>query len=304
MKMLLILGLCLAISAPVSAQSPESEPTFLAAIARDSKAEIPRYDYAFFLYTKKRFVDCRQQLGFLFALNPQHAGGRRLHKHLSEIEGLADMTYQDQQMRLFVLAKVQAEKQAGAPPLQPVAGQVDPTRMAQVKADLDKRFIFSERIKLEPALETGENAFQDQLALAREKNENDKAEKVARDWMSRYQKSPAAKADFITFLIMRDRVAQAEALLQVAMETSPEYMKLLMLIDTMKDLKQAKSSEQTSAVKRKLSDEMQVYNFFFKGRSEVARVPAAPAVTPPPVAAPVLQVAPMVNTPPPVGRAN
>lgn len=264
-------------------RAEQDDAYFLTLISRDQKAEKSRSDYAFYLYTKKRFGDARQQLGFLFALNAKHAEGKRLLKSIDEVEGLQDSVYQDQQMRVYMLARMQAEKDEIAeksPPLQSATGDLSPEKLELIKKDLDKRYGLSVKAKTEIRPQAGEVVYIENLSKMVKVGDHAGAEKTAREWMSKFEKSPIAKADFALFLLTRDRLPQAEALLQDAMTTNPDYMKLRVISDGIKDLKLVKSSEQTNAIRARIYEEIQVYQ---QALNQDSRIPSANVATPEPV---------------------
>jgi len=238
------------------------DAAYTAAISKDPNAETPRYDYAYYLYSLKRFKEARTQLKQLFELNIKHKEGRKLLSHIDEIDGL-DVAYQDQQMRLFMLEKMKRDEKKKA------AGDshdLTPQRIAEIHKDLDKRYQISQRIGSESHLESGESVFQENFANSKQKGEFDKAERIAKSWIAQFDKSAVAKADFCAFLILRDRIPQAEILIKSGLKTNPDSVKLRIVSDGLNEIKTVKSSEKTQELKEKLSNELAVYQLTMDGQ--------------------------------------
>ncbi len=272
----------LCVSLNVHAQTVEAaqqDLVFLAAINKDLKAEKPRYDYAYYLYTKKRFQDSREQLRFLFGVNSSHPGGRKLNKNIDEIDGLADTEYQDQQMRIFMLEKMKMDKDEEVAAANR-GGGLSPDRISKIQNELDKRYGFSDRMRLEVKTVEGESKFQAALITAMRANQFSEAEKAARSWVNQFERSPIAKADFGAFLILRDRFTQAEVLLSEAMKKAPDCLKLKIVSDLLKDIKSVKSSERTADLKSRLNDELAVYQLAANGQLEEAKRASSSAQVP------------------------
>lgn len=277
---------CVALVGHAQGQEVSDDANFKLKISKDLKAERPRFDFAYFLYTKKRFKDAREQLGFLFGLNSAHVLGRKLLKSLDEVEGLADLQYQDQQMRMFIVEKLKADKEEELAAGDKSGGSLTPERIAKIQGNLDKRYEFSFRIKLDPKAADGELKFQDALGAATKSGNWTEAEKTARTWVGTFEKSPIAKADFGAFLIMRDRFVQAEVLLNEAFKTNPECLKLKIVADILKEIKGVKSSEKTTDLKGRLTDELAVYQLAVTGKIEEAKRAPSGTTVPVPATAP------------------
>jgi hypothetical protein len=252
-------------------QDAVHEVELKANIAKDPKAERPLFDYAYFLYTKKRFKDSREQVLFLFGLNKAHVGGRKLIKSLDEVEGLADLEYQEQQMRMYIVEKMKLDREEEVKSVESTGGELTPEKIAKIQVDLDKRYEFTYRMKMETKIAPAELRFQDALNAASKAGQYIEAEKTGRTWVATFEKSAIAQADFGTFLIMRGRYPQAEVVLTEALKSNPDSLKLRIVNDLLKDIKSVKSSEKIADLKGRLTNELSVYQLTVNGKIEEAK---------------------------------
>lgn len=251
----LVLAFIILISTKVFA-APEDQ-VYLDAIAKNPRSENVYYDFAYYLYSKKRFSESRAQLTVLFGLNSSHVNGRKLNRHITEIEGLNDTAYMDRQMQLFMTDKAKEDEAKQEPASKGPA--VDDAEHSRILVDLEKKYGLQLAIKNEYKTGQEEEAFRSQAREFIDKQEFSDAEKTYKNWMKKYPDSGLAQTDFLYFLIVRDRLQQAEILHGQSKGLTGVGLRSRLIGDCIKEMKAAKSTEQKENAKIKFKKYISVY---------------------------------------------
>lgn len=229
-------------SAVFAAQPPElvqkNEKLLRDQIARDTKSEQSRYEYAHFLYSEKRFQEADEQLDQLFLLNPAHEGGKRLQASIEQIQKLADPNQIEEAMTSFVFSDLDHSFQDMEAVLN--APREKPLREQAANKPVSYQTTLEEIQYISLIEKTVAQADQETVL-----KEFDEARR-------KFPDSPDVEVRHLSYLIDKGMVGKAEELLPSSRGKYPDSLEIQAIERCVSELKAAKSTEQTAKAKETL----------------------------------------------------
>jgi hypothetical protein len=250
---------------------------FLQSISSQPNSESARFDFAFFLYKGKRFAEARAQLMVLFGLNGSHIQGRKLHRHMNEIEGLNDTSYMDRQMQAYISEKERED--ANRTTAQKSGSALSSSELDLITKDLERNYGLATSLKNEYKPLKDEESFRADAKLFGESGAFDRAERKHKEWIQKFPDSPLAQIEFLKFLVNRDRIEQAKIIFDSRKMQFGHFARYRFVGNCIQETKNAKSAEQKTASKTKMQRYMLVYESLLE--KQMVAQPAAGAPSQP-----------------------
>ncbi|MGE3973610.1 MAG: hypothetical protein AB7F59_03695 [Bdellovibrionales bacterium] len=271
----------------------QNDAPYLMNIESSPRSEKARYDFSYFLYAQKRFTEARTQLNILFGLNSNHMQARKLFRHMNEIEGLKDIDYMNRQMAVFMNEKTYEDSAKVAPAAANTTGQAVDT--AAVLKEIDTTYGLSAAVRAEYKPTEEEVGFSLEAQSYFNEKVYDRAERIYKSWTLKYPESPWAQSEFLKFLVVRDRMLQAEIIFNNGKDQFSKFLRNKIIGTCIKEFKEAKSSEQKEAAKAKMQKHLFAYEKHLRGAAVPATADPVPHAA---VPAPESQAAPSVTEAP------